>query len=71
MSDCGFGVSPVNYPDPELIHTLFKIILFHVCDKFTYCMCIKYLVPWCTAMKNVCKEHAILFNLLLLLFVRV
>ena len=32
-------------------------------DKFNYYTCIKYLVPWCNAIKQICKTHAILFNL--------
>ena len=33
MSDCRFGVSPVNYPDPELSIIVIRILDFVVCTK--------------------------------------
>ena len=31
MNDCRFGVSPVNYPDPDPVNTNF-LLSYHICD---------------------------------------
>ena len=36
MNDCRFGVSPVNYPDPETSALESEVSLFYLCFTYGY-----------------------------------